>query len=91
MVHPPYSGRGVELLARDHAALLGDDYDPAELQEVIEYRRKRELGDMMLLARLIACAMWEPKKFPTLDELLYDVAPEPISRAEFTRRMALLN
>lgn len=91
MVHQPYSGREVELLARDHAALLGDDYDIAELMECIEYRRKHQIGDLMMLARLTAIATWDGKNFPTLDELLYDTTPEPISRAEFARRMALLN
>lgn len=91
MVLQPYDGREVTLLARDHSALLGDDYDFADLLAAIEYRRKRQLGDMLLLAQLIARATWDGKHMPTLDELLYDTTPEPISRAEFQRRMALLN
>lgn len=91
MVHQPYSGREVELLALDHASLLDGDYDITSLQEAIEYRRKRELGDLLLLARLVATATWSPRDLPTLDELLYNRTPEPISRAEFNRRMALLN
>jgi hypothetical protein len=77
VVRQPYSGREVVLLARDHSALLGDDYDIASLVEAIEYRRKREVGNLLLLANLIAYAFNDPKKMPTLDDLLYEKQPAP--------------
>jgi hypothetical protein len=91
VVHQPYSGREVALLARDHSALLDDDYDFAALREAVEYRHKREVENALILAHLFAYAYHDPKHMPTLDDLLYDRKPEPITRAEFDRRMALLN
>jgi hypothetical protein len=77
VVRQPYSGREVALLARDHAALLDDDYDIASLVEAIEYRRKREVGNMLMLAQLFAWAYHDPKHMPSIDDLLYEKQPAP--------------
>lgn len=90
MVWKPYSGRELAHLAYDHLGVVPDDYDLMTLMEAVEARRRRELDSLLTLAHLMAIAINDPKKMPTLDELMGVVEDKMITRAEFEARLARL-